>query len=152
MTMDLQMAYATLGIDEGVPIREVQQRYRARAQMLHPDRVQGSPKLLDEASRAMAELNAAWEVVADADRRGARHQKTRGFEHAEQEPLRTAGQGECDSCGSFPAALVQYRVVVGTVLFWRTRGVTLELCRTCGLSMFREAQAETMTKGWWGMS
>lgn len=39
--MVLSRAYAILGVEATTPIEEVKQRYRMRAQMLHPDRQAG---------------------------------------------------------------------------------------------------------------
>ncbi|MFI2760202.1 LppU/SCO3897 family protein [Streptomyces echinatus] len=50
-----------------------------------------------------------------------------------------------------PAAPVTVRGHQGMVVvmrFLRRRGV---LCRTCGLAVFRQMQADTLVRGWWGV-
>lgn len=150
--MDLQTAHTTLGVTAETPLGEVRQRYRMRAQMLHPDRLQGDGALAAEASRAMADLNVAWETVREADERGYRNRATvDGPDRRYEDEARLPGPGECDVCGVYPAKFVQFSSIVGMLLFWRTRRLRVELCRSCGVSMFREVQAETLTKGWWGI-
>lgn len=51
-----------MGVSENTPMEEVKQKYRARAQMLHPDKIT-DPALRKEAQSAMQELNHAWETI-----------------------------------------------------------------------------------------
>jgi len=148
--VDISKAHAILGVDPSIPIEEVGQRYRLRAQMLHPDRLVGKPGLVDEAGRAMAELNQAWKVVSSADADGTRMQ---GQQAADAAPSaqRYPHRGECDLCGTAPAADISLGSNVGLILVRRTKRITPQLCRRCGISLFRELQSETLVKGWWGI-
>lgn len=55
----------------------------------------------------------------------------------------------CQVCHARPARVLKFVVHVGKVLESETRTVRMRLCRTCGLSTFRDAQNQTMLKGWW---
>lgn len=151
--MNLGTAHATLGVDADTPIDEVRQRYRMRAQMLHPDRLGERSDLQAEAQRAMSELNEAWDVVSTAEKDGSRRLTSSDagnggpFEDRRRLPV----AGECDLCGAAPAREVKYRALTGLVLLWRSRTMHCEMCRNCGKSMFREVQSDTLVKGWWGI-
>lgn len=146
--MDLMAANALLGVDSTTPIEDVRARYRVRARMLHPDTLANRPDLLDEAGRAMADLNEAWRVISDADRAGTRHDPDPGGEKSDQAPI----EGECDLCGAYPARRLMLRGTRGLLLARQEIRMRPDLCRDCGLSMFREVQADTMTRGWWGLT
>lgn len=148
--MDLGQAYATLGVDESTPLDEVRRRFRMRAQMLHPDRHLNQADLRREAERAMAELNRAWETVQMADRSGSR--RIPAQEPDEADPQRRLPLvGECDMCGARPATQVTLKQVTGQILFWKQRTLKCEVCRGCGLNLFRELQSATLVTGWWGV-
>ena len=150
--MDLARAHAVLVVDSSTPHDEVRQRYRMRAQMLHPDRQGGHPDLLAESGRAMAELTEAWAAVQEADRSGNRHRVAPASTPGPApDPTRLPFVGECDLCGCAPAAPLTLRRGAGMVLFRRTYAANLDLCRRCGLSMFRETQSRTLVWGWWGV-
>jgi hypothetical protein len=146
----VEAAHATLGVTPTTPIAEVRQRYRARAQMLHPDKYPSGSALYLEAQTAMRELNVAWELVQQADHDGSRRAPTPGATR-EGPRWREPGPGECDLCGCVPAADLALRQVTGLVLFWRTRKMALSACRNCSINLFREVQAATLTRGWWGL-
>lgn len=154
--MDLLHAHAVLGVEPTTPLDEVRQRYRMRAQMLHPDRQAGRPEMLAESQRAMAELNEAWETLARADQSGERTSFTAGADTgaatAREAPLREPYEGECDLCGSFPARRLTLKSTVGLLLVRRDALLQPDLCRHCGLSLFRQIQASTLTTGWWGIT
>jgi hypothetical protein len=64
--------YDTLGASPDANPQQLRRAYLARARRLHPDQFVGHPT--DErrrAERAMQELNAAWSVVSDPERRRA---------------------------------------------------------------------------------
>lgn len=46
---------------------------------------------------------------------------------------------------------VTLRSLTGLLIFYRTRRFEASLCRTCGINMFRELQAITLVRGWWGL-
>ncbi|MGH9251998.1 MAG: J domain-containing protein [Acidimicrobiales bacterium] len=146
--MDLERAHATLGVNATTPLSEVRTAYTTRAQMLHPDRYHGNDSLRVEAERAMKELNLAWETVRRAGEN--RHAAPGTTEPVAGSP-RLPYQGECDLCGCHPAHPVTLRGVTGMVLFWRWQAFRAELCRSCGVGMFREVQAASLVKGWWGL-
>ena len=156
--MELPLAYAVMGLDSAATLEEAKKGYRARAVLLHPDRVEGG--LRGDAEAAMSQLNEAWEVVRAhlegggvtagvappeeaADAGSSPRQHTRR--------PRTPSAGECDMCGYAPARPLRQRRIVGAVIAWRSGAVTLDLCRTCGSAYFTETQAQCLLKGWWGL-
>jgi hypothetical protein len=151
--MDLDRAHAILGVDASTPLTVVRAAYLARAKLLHPDRVTaGEGVLQDEATKAMADLNAAWEVIqAAGDQRQPAPRSSEVEPESPPTALRLPYQGECDLCGCAPAGLLTLRRVTGLLLFWRWHRLTAELCRTCATNLFREVQAHNMTAGWWGV-
>lgn len=146
--MDQETANALLGVDAATPIDEVRSRYRIRARMLHPDTLAGRPGLLDEANRAMATLNEAWQVISEADEAGTR--KT-GETSKTTTELRPPIDGECELCGAYPSRLLRLRGTRGLILARREIKIESQMCRPCGRSMFREVQADTLARGWWGI-
>lgn len=151
VTLDISRAHAVLGVEPETPLDEVKRRYRMRAQMLHPDRQVERPELANEAARAMSELNEAWNVISSAENDGTRG-RAPGMSRVDSEDNRRLPfEGECDMCGSAPARRVTLRSITGLILLWRSRKTSLDLCRTCGTSAFREIQSETLIKGWWGI-
>lgn len=64
--------YDVLGVTPGASSEAIRQAYRQRARALHPDRHEtGASPHGAEAGRAMQEVNEAWHVLGDADRRSA---------------------------------------------------------------------------------
>ncbi|MEY2467836.1 MAG: hypothetical protein QOF21_534 [Actinomycetota bacterium] len=62
--------YDVLGIDADATAEVVKRAYYKRARAYHPDAHAGSAdKLIDEAERAMAALNSAWNVLRDPELR-----------------------------------------------------------------------------------
>jgi hypothetical protein len=66
-------------------------------------------------------------------------------------PPRFPHIGECDLCGSAPAEDVKFARVTGMVIVWRWARFEAELCRTCAIGAFRDAQAHNLMAGWWGI-
>ena len=66
--------YAVLGIDRTATAAEIRAAYRAQVERYHPDRHQGNP-LEDLASARMVEINQAYELLSDPDRRAAFDQR-----------------------------------------------------------------------------
>lgn len=154
--MDLQRAYATLGVSSEWSLEDIKTRYRARARLLHPDRAAEDSALSLEAGRAMAEVNEAWATVTrlhgacdplSAARGASAHTET----PRSAPPTRDPAEGECDLCGSKPAAGITLRQSQGRIIYRRKMESTLDLCQTCGRSMFREIQATNLVQGWWGV-
>jgi curved DNA-binding protein CbpA len=65
--------WSVLGIEPSVTYEEARQAYRRRSRLLHPDRhPEADTELREEAERAMAALNDAWEEIASLlNRKGA---------------------------------------------------------------------------------
>lgn len=153
--MDLRLAYGIMGLQPDASLDHAKKAYRARAVLLHPDRVEGT--LRADADSAMAQLNEAWDTVR-AHLQQARSPTTSGWEsqpaRETQAPVpqrRPPKWGECEMCGCSPALPLFQRRIVGALLFWRTAANAPSLCRICGRSFHTETQAQCMTKGWWGV-
>lgn len=71
--------YQVLGVAKSASDAEIKKAYRRRAKDLHPDRNQGDPKAQDR----FAELNGAYEILGDEDKR---KQFDRGEIDAEGKP------------------------------------------------------------------
>jgi hypothetical protein len=64
--------YEVLGAEASATTKELRQAYLGRARRLHPDRwIDASPKERAEAQRRMQEVNEAWRVLSDPERRKA---------------------------------------------------------------------------------
>ena len=59
--------YETLGVSRGASAEEIKKGYRAKAKELHPDRNSDNP----EAEAQFQEVNAAYDVLKDADKKAA---------------------------------------------------------------------------------
>src|SRR6266550_9209397 len=59
--------YETLGVSKGASAADIKNAYRKLAKTHHPDANKADPK----AASRFAELNAAYEIVGDADKRKA---------------------------------------------------------------------------------
>ncbi|MGW0660502.1 LppU/SCO3897 family protein [Streptodolium elevatio] len=55
----------------------------------------------------------------------------------------------CAICGAYPAVEATLRSHVGLVLLMSTHKEKAVRCRDCGLAAFRDAQEQTLKKGWW---
>jgi curved DNA-binding protein CbpA len=62
--------YAVLEVPRGAAIREIRAAYRALGARYHPDRHQGNP-LEELAAARMVEINRAYELLSDPERRAA---------------------------------------------------------------------------------
>lgn len=138
-------ACAVLGVRPGTTAEEAREAYRLRARMLHPDKhVHAAVDVQAEAQRAMQQVNEAWAVMQG----GVPSQRAAS---PERPTARPPGPGECDLCGSQPAAPVAFRRLTGLVIMYRVDGIDVTACRSCGTNLFRESQASTLCRGWWGL-
>ena len=168
--MDEGTAYVTLGIDETTSQDEARVIYRRRLRLLHPD-LHGAqdPQLQLEAERATRQLSAAWQALqqrwsVQADQAGRPVSSmagagTRAGSPPAGGPAAASGAGtrpppprptppgldECAECGGAPIRRARLRAVYRG----RTALTDERCCRRCGLNAFREAQAVTVTHGWW---
>jgi DnaJ domain len=60
--------YEVLGVDPGASTDEIHRAYLAAARRHHPDRFAAGGR--DESDDRMREVNAAWAILSDGDRRG----------------------------------------------------------------------------------
>jgi hypothetical protein len=61
------------------------------------------------------------------------------------------GANECQVCGASPAADVKFSSLRGLIVIFIARTHRGRWCRDCGEAQYRNAQAFTMTWGWWGV-
>ena len=78
--------YQVLGVAKSADEAEIKKAYRRRAKDLHPDRNKDDPKAQDR----FAELNTAYEILGDADKR---KQFDRGEIDAEGKPRFSGFEG-----------------------------------------------------------
>lgn len=175
--MSLEAAFALLGLDAGATREDARRAFRARARLLHPDRVEGTSK--PEAERLMAQLNEAWDLVdTDLRSRGTappiwrtappaahgandtaptprRSSPPPDPHHRPQERARPTrrepGEQECAHCGWWPAGPIRLRWITGLVLAWSSTPVDATLCRLCADATYADVQARTLARGWWGL-
>src|SRR5438045_9704969 len=92
--------YDILGVSKGASAAEIKSAFRRRAKTLHPDANRHDPK----AAAHFAELNAAYEIVGDADKRKAYDRgeidaegkpRFQGFEGFGAQPGGEIGRASC---------------------------------------------------------
>lgn len=130
--------YAVLGVALDASEREIRTAYTLRLRLLHPDRHQGAAtEVLAAAEAVTAQLNEAYEILRDPDRRSS-YDAQRGNQRRErpaESPSAAPGHSTPDlSRGAYQAlegALLQASAAHGGVLRGATdelRGVLLD-CR-----------------------
>ena len=72
--------YATLGVNRGSSDKEIRSAYRRLARKLHPD-VNPNDK---SSEAAFKEINAAYDVLSDKDKRGKYDKYGDNWEHADE--------------------------------------------------------------------
>ncbi|MET8086470.1 hypothetical protein [Micromonospora sp. NPDC005237] len=65
--------------------------------------------------------------------------------------LRPPTDGECQFCGSHPAAHVSFQSMTSIVILYVVSSQRGWMCRSCGLAMFRHHTNKTLLAGWWGI-
>ncbi|MGC4857278.1 hypothetical protein ACLQ24_28905 [Micromonospora sp. DT4] len=65
--------------------------------------------------------------------------------------LRPPADGECQFCGSHPAAHVSFQSMTSIVILYVVSAQRGWMCRTCGLSLYRHYTNKTLLAGWWGI-
>jgi hypothetical protein len=65
--------------------------------------------------------------------------------------LRPPGDGECQFCGSTPAAHVAFQSVTSAVILFWVGLVQGWMCRACGLAVFRRQNSRSLVGAWWGV-
>lgn len=66
--------------------------------------------------------------------------------------LRPPTDGECRFCGATPATDARFIAMTSVVVFYVLSTLRGWMCRSCGLATFREQQARTLVRCWWGVS
>ncbi len=115
--MNRTMAAAILGVPEGATVDEARKAYRARARLLHPDRLGGmSSQDAQTAHTAMAQLNEAMEVFQEV--------RYASPTSAAQETPQSHQRTEPALVGSFPVTLssAQGRSMAGVLLIYESPG------------------------------
>jgi len=142
--------YDVLGISHSSPRDEVEAAHKRLAHSFHPDRYATAPTpVREEAERRMSEINAARDRIARGDTYG-RPASEKEYQRASEAAARFVGNS-CLLCGHAPSETVTLKTSVGKILWRELRMWEGELCRSCGLSLFRDTQNETLLKGWWGL-
>jgi hypothetical protein len=156
--MDLATAGAILGVPKDATIDDVKHAYRARAQLLHPDRAEA--RLKTHAQQAMAQLNQAYAEFRQAPRYEAPRRSSpppppppRASEQPPDPPPASEGRlpgiNECDLCGSAPALRISLSSVTGLLIRWKAETQTPKVCRQCATAVYNETQARVLIRGWW---
>lgn len=111
MAESLLTYYDVLRVDRTASPDGIRRAYRKMAQQYHPDKLPGNAN----AGRAMAAINAAYQVLSDADQRA---QHDRWIRHAESRPapLRADTEAPRNKRGRWSAAWPWY-LLFATMLF-----------------------------------
>ncbi len=83
--------------------------------------------------QATVPRHATYVPVADADR------------------PRVAVVGECELCGWAPAGPVTFRRTTGLLIVWLWHRSFWDVCSDCADAVYADAQARSLTRGWWGV-
>ena len=89
--------YETLGVDRSADAKEIRQAYRRLARQHHPDVNSGDP----ESAERFKAINAAYEVLSDADKRAKYDRYGEQWERAEQFEQAGGAGGGFAGFGSF---------------------------------------------------
>lgn len=153
--MDRMQAAAVLGVSSDATPTQIKKAFLARARLLHPDRLDhgASAQEVAAANEAMAQLNVANSLMREPATT-SRPGNARTREEAPPDnygfPVWSDRHSSCDMCGWGPAKNIKFFAVTGLIISLRWYTFDAKLCRNCALSVYNEAQGNTLLKGWWG--
>jgi hypothetical protein len=67
-------------------------------------------------------------------------------------PSAPATAERCRYCGSTPTLSGTVYAVIGLAIIHRTRTTKSPFCRGCGIAAVRDRSAQTLVRGWWGIT
>jgi hypothetical protein len=144
--------FERLGVSPDASEEQISDAYRDLARALHPDsHPNASPDERERFTTQMTEVNQAWEVLKDDDRRAAYRASLQGPAPSVARGPRPPATDECAKCGCWSARPVCFRSQKAWVVGSSVETIELTLCRSCGQALGRDAQNRTMWVGWWGV-
>lgn len=150
--------YEVLGVASTATGDEIKAAHRRLVQIYHPDRFTNLPAdVRAEAEQRMKEVNAAFDLItrlgaATTDSAPPTPTYAPPDDTMTSDVAAASFAGDfCALCGHAPVRAVTLRVMVGKVIYGEYRREHLVACRACGCALYREAQNETLLKGWWGL-
>lgn len=152
-----QNFYELLGVNPDVTNDELRSHYRKLAFMFHPDHhVSLDPEKIAEHSARMSELNRAYEVLSNPQKRSAYDRYLSGQDLSDTSffygSQRYPGDDECMLCGYHPAIHFVLFATQGKIFSAFKGHIEAITCRECGISLFRDVQNRTLIQGWWGIT
>ena len=144
--------YEILGVTRDADREEIRSAYLRLVQQVHPD-AGGNDALFRTVQDAYDRLSGPQErtnVGTDDARDSASPtaQPNSAHEAADKRPPRP---DECMACGRKGAVRVRLREHTGLLLAWSADELDGELCRDCGIALFRQYMNWTLGLGWWGV-
>jgi hypothetical protein len=138
--------YARLGVSPSATADEIKAAYRRLAKYLHPD-----VNADDGAKARFQEVNEAYSVLSDPDRRAA-YDALQYTSQERQKPAPDLDPICCSSCGKVtaqPRSVVYWSVVSAVVLTRRSprQGI---FCSSCARKAALKASLTSALLGWWG--
>lgn len=172
--------FEILGVNRSATDQDVAVAFRSLARKFHPDaHPDATPDEKSVYETAMGRINQAHDRIKDqgARERWLRDERLRsgsgsgsgrgpgspgstgargptGSQQGSGQPpsqFRPPGPGECELCGSAPAAAFTFHHQVGLIFASRRGTVEASLCRLCAQALGRSLQNQTLVSGWWGV-